>query len=181
MVTTRRLRTAMVAAVLVLAAGLAGCSGTPGAAAVVDGEQISEATLAQTVADLGQFTDVPPQTALQELILSPFIEEAAAANGFGVSDQEGRAFMEDAATRAGADAADLELGPGALLLGRRFAAQAKAQEAGRVTEVEAAATELIRAADVEVSPRYGRWEDLGITYISRPWLVGATPAPTPAP
>jgi len=180
-VTTRRLRTAMVAAAMVLAAGLAGCSGTPGAAAVVDGEPISETTLAQTVSDLGQITDLPPQSVLQELIISPFLIEAATEAGFGTSEEEALAFLDDAAANAGVDPAGLEFGPGALLLGRRFAAQAKAQEAGRVNDVEAAATDLIRAADVEVSPRYGRWEDLGITYISRPWLVGATAAPTPAP
>jgi len=171
----------MVAAAMVLAAGLAGCSGTPGAAAVVDGEPISEATLAQTVADLGQITDLPPQTVLEELIISPFLVEAATEAGFGTSEEEARAFLDDAATNAGLEPAGLEFGPGALLLGQRFAAQAKAQEAGRVSDVEAVATQSVLAADVEVSPRYGRWEDLGITYISRPWLVGASAAPTSAP
>ena len=181
MVTTRRLRTAIVAAATVLAAGLAGCSGTPGAAAVVDGEPISEATLSQTVEDLGQITELPPRTVLSELIISPFLVEAATEAGFGTSEEEARAFLDDAAANAGVDPAGLEFGPGALLLGQRFAAQAKAQEAGRVNDLEADATDLILAADVEVSPRYGRWNDVGITYISRPWLVGATPAPTSAP
>lgn len=171
----------MVAVVTVLAAGLAGCSSTPGAAAVVDGQAISEATLAQTVADLGQIADVPPQAVLEELILSPFLLEAATEAGFGTSEDEARAFLDNAATNAGIEPAGLEFGPGALLLGQRFVAEDKAEAAGRVSEVRDVATDLVLSADIEVSPRYGRWEDLGITYISRPWLVGATPAPTSAP
>lgn len=159
---------------MVLAAVLAGCSGTPGAAAVVDGEPISEAALAQTVADLGQITDLPPATVLQELIISPFLLAAASDSGFGASQAEARAFLDEAATDAGVDPQSLEFGPGAILLGQRFAAQQKAQTAGEVTSLEADATELLAAAEIEVSPRYGRWDETGLTYISRPWFIGST-------
>ncbi len=170
-----RARLVRVAGVVVaLGLVLGGCAGQPGAAAVVDGEAITEATLAATVEDLSAISELPPVTVLQELIISPFLIEAAAEAGFGASEDEARAFLDDAAAGAGLDPADLEFGPGAILLGQRFAAQGKAQAAGRVTDVEAVATALIEAADVEVSPRYGQWEDLGITYISRPWLVGAS-------
>jgi hypothetical protein len=159
-------------------ATLAACAGSPGSAAVVDGRPITESALADAVADWGQLTTAAPASVLQELIISPFIVDAAAAAGVGASEEDARDLLAREAERAGLDPASLDVGPGLLLVGRRFVAQEQAAEAGVTQAVEAAAIEALGEAHIEVSPRYGTWGDLGITALARPWLVGA---PTQAP
>ena len=179
---TRWWRTTAVLAVAAL--GLAACAGQPGAAATVDGEAISEAELAQTVADWTQLAPATPATVLQELVISPFVIEAAAAAGVGASEEDGREVLLAAAEDAGVDPADLHIGPGLLLIGQRFAAQDAALEASKGRVIEEAATTAIRDAEIQVNPRYGAWEDLGVVAVRPPWFVGAaTPAAavTPAP
>jgi cytochrome c551/c552 len=177
MATQRTRRSVSVAVIVAVAVGLTACAGRPGTAATVDGEPVSEAELAQTVADWTQIAPANPATVLQELVISPFVIDAAAQAGVGASEEDGRAILRTAAEAAGTDPADLHVGPGLLLVGQRFAAQQAAQEAGRASAVEQAATEAIGAADIQVSPRYGTWEVLGVVEVENPWFVGA---PTPA-
>jgi hypothetical protein len=165
------------AATLVLSA-LAACAGAPGSAAVVDGDPISEAALADAVAEWNTLAPATPAAVLQELIISPFIVDAAAAAGVGASEDDARALLEREAQAAGVDPASVDVGPGLLLVGRRFAAQEKASAAGRTQAVEDAAVQAIQEADIEVSPRYGTWDQVRITPLVRPWLVG-TPASAP--
>lgn len=161
-------------AALLVSIGLAasGCATPPGAAAVVDGEAISEAFLAETLADLAPVTDAAPAGVLQELIVSQVIIDVAGDAGFAASDEEGRAFLEDLATRVGAGT-DIDAGPGVLLIARRGVVQDKVEAAGAITAVGTAAVEVLQGRDILVSPRYGTWDEvrLGVSSLDRPWLV----------
>lgn len=165
-----------VLALLVLGLALTGCAGQPGAAAVVDGEAITEATLADTVADLRVFSPAQPADALQALIVAPIWLEVSRRAGLGVSEQEAETFLDDAATRAGVDPAGLTYGPGIVQIAQVSVAQEKAASTGQVEAVAAAVSERVRAAEIEVSPRYGAWDGAaGLVPLDNAWLI--TPAP----
>lgn len=161
---------ALVAAAIVVLA-LAGCSARPGVAAVVDGETISEAALAETVHDFRLFSDAPPGSVLQALVVSPFWNEAAADVGLGTSTQEGLARLESLAAETGVDVERAQFGPGLVSIARVIVAQQKAVEAGVAAELAAEADRLVRAAEIEVSPRYGEWSAEGLVATSPPWLL----------
>lgn len=150
---------------------LAGCSARPGVAAVVDGETISEAALSETVHDFRVFSDAPPGSVLQALVVSPFWIEAAAEAGLGTSTQEGRARLESLAAETGAAAERAQFGPGLVSIARVIVAQQKAIEAGVAAELAAEVDRLVREAEIEVSPRYGEWSQEGLVATSPPWLL----------
>ena len=73
------IRVPMLAVPLVIALALAGCVGQPGAAAIVDGEVISEAYLSETVADLAAFSDAPPVwESMTAVLLRSYVPESRA-------------------------------------------------------------------------------------------------------
>lgn len=162
---------ALIAAVGVL---LAGCTARPGVAAVVDGEPLRESTLAETVTQLHVFSDAPPRSVLQALVVSPFWREAAAEVGVAASEDEGRAHLDGIFEQAGAREPEGGYATGLLDIARVVVSQEKSVEAGLDGELGALAERLILAATIEVSPRYGEWSSQGITPVARDWFV--TPA-----
>jgi hypothetical protein len=161
----------VLAAVAVAVLTLAGCSAMAGAAAVVDGEPISEEMLAETTQDFRLLADAPARSVLQALVVSPFWIEAASQTGLGTSVEEGRARIEELAADAGLDPASLDIGPGLVSIGQVLVAQRKAVEAGVAAELGAAAQELVGEAEIEISPRYGEWSGDGLVATSPPWLI----------
>jgi hypothetical protein len=159
------------AALVVAVALLAGCAPTSGAAAVVDGEPISEAQLADTVTQLRAFSDVPARGVLQALIVSPFWVEAAGDIGVGASIDDARERLDALAADAGGEQASPEWGPGMLLIARVLVAQDRATQTGLGEELASAANGLVREADIEVDPRYGEWTSEGVTPTTPEWLI----------
>lgn len=164
-----------VAAVLaVVALLLTGCAGRPGAAAIVDGDVITEATLARTVADVSVIAPtLEARRVLEVLVVGPFWLEAAADAGFGTSTNEGLAYVEALAERAGVEPGPDGFGPGIVLIGQMSAAQEKAQAEGQGLALEQEAFVRIGEVTVEINPRYGQWAPGGIAPSTWPWLVGA--------
>lgn len=161
------------AAVVIVGLAAAGCANTLGAAAVVDGERITEAYLADTVADIRPFSDAAPATVLAALISGPQWLAAAEDAGFVVTDDDGRAVLETLAAERGLTV-DGEAGPGLLTIARVTAAQDRANAAGQALEVSEAAQERASGIEIVVNPRYGEWvEDQGIQDIVRPWLTSS--------
>lgn len=189
-------RVRVVAAVVAAGGLLAGCSGQPGAAAVVDGRTITTAELATAHEQLAPlFAGVGAQDVLGVLITEPFAVEAAAGEGAGVNDEQALALLRSVAVRAlgEEEGGALEFGPGALAVGRYSLAASALQE----PDAQAAVTayqERVAEADIEVNPRYGEFtEDLVVAPPAAPsWVVPEggrdaaasgepTPAPTPTP
>lgn len=165
-------RVRLLAVPLAIVLALAGCAGQPGAAAIVDGEVISEAYLAETVADLSVFSDAPPASVLQALIVAPFWVDGAAEAGYGASDDEAEALLADLAASNGVSPSTVEAGPGLLSIARVTAAQDKANASGEGTAVAGVVQERVNDAEIVVNPRYGEWVlDQGVQSVPRPWLT----------
>ncbi|MFS0706094.1 hypothetical protein AB6N23_16415 [Cellulomonas sp. 179-A 9B4 NHS] len=209
--TTRRARarsraTGAAAAALLAAGLLTACAGHPGAAAVVDGEAVSTDDLTAALDDLTPvYPGVSPQGVLTILVTEPFLSQVAAARGVGVSDDQARAFLEQQAVQqlGEEEAARLDFGEQAVVVGRYSLAADAVQAA---PDGQAAAEEyrqLVDDADIEVNPRFGTFQDVGVAPPTAPeWVVpeggrapaagdgsggdapgdpGATPAPTSSP
>ncbi|MBO9569902.1 MAG: hypothetical protein J7503_13930 [Cellulomonas iranensis] len=178
---------------------LAGCSGQPGAAAVVDGRTISTAELARADEELKPiFQGAGTNDVLGVLINEPFATEVAAERGVGVSDEQALDLLRSVTEQAlGAEAAaDAEFGEGALAVARYSLAVTGLRDVPDAQDAMLEYQEKISAADVEVNPRFGDYTpETGVTAPVAPsWIVpeggrdaaavpedGSTPAPTPAP
>lgn len=168
----------LVAAMVTATAVLAGCSGHPGAAAVVDGRTISTSELAAAFEELRPlYNGAGPQDVLGVLITEPFATELAAEVGTGVSDQQARDLLEQVAAQALGEeaAAGREFGPGALAVARYSVAVSELQG---VDDPQAAIAEYqsrVLAADIEVNPRFGEFgENIQVAPPVTPtWIVPA--------
>ncbi|WP_129339723.1 hypothetical protein [Cellulomonas endophytica] len=173
-----------VAAVLALGA----CAGQPGAAAVVDGREITSADVAEVRDQLGGVLQgVTSTNVLAVLVQEPVVTELAADRGVAVSDDEARAALTQAVTAAGGEVP--ELGPASLAVGRYLVATNNLQGLEDAEGVSAELLERVAEQDVEVNPRYGSLDERNTVVAPTPvpWLVApsadpaAVPTPTPAP
>ncbi len=162
---------AAVVAVLVLA----GCAPRGGVAAYVDGEPIAEGALAETVRDIAPFSDAPARTILHALIVSPAWIEAAGATGVGVSEQDGRDFLDQLAREAGNEVDQASYGAGLVAIAQMQAARERAAALGVADALTQAADALVRQSEVEVNPRYGEWAVRDVAPLLHPWFVGLPP------
>jgi len=161
---------------LVGAAGiLAGCSVSPGDAAVVGDRRISQAYLEQATTELAPLLSNPePASVLSVLVVAPTFIDAAAEHGVGVSADEARTLLEESAVSAGIDPvpafgeAALEVALFSLSLQNL---QGLPDGDVVVAEVQAASAEL----DVDVNPRYGSLDPATgqISATTPDWIVPA--------
>ncbi|MBC7290931.1 MAG: hypothetical protein H5T83_06295 [Actinotalea sp.] len=170
---TRRHAARTAVALAVGAVLLTGCAGAPGTAAVVDGRVITESALQRTTAELGRLVPqgIPAQQVLINLIAAPYLIDAAAEIGAGVSEAEARQLAEQLAAQAGLGEVP-ELGPGSLDVLRATLAQGKISQSQDPGAVFAEFEQELAEADVELSPRYGSF-DLdagGIVPTQRDWI-----------
>lgn len=167
---TRR-ATAIVTGAALGALLLGGCAPSPGTAAVVDGETITTAEVDEALADLTPIlATASPSNVVSLLIISPSFLAAADAAGFGVSEEEGRAYIVAAGLVTEAQAA--ELSPGALEIVRFAVMQGSvATEADAAVLDEAAAR--LQESEIDLNPRFGAWdsEALTATALDTPWIV----------
>ena len=175
----RKSRPLGIAASLV-AAGLAltACSAHPGAAAVVDGQRISEQTLADSSQALQPFlqTQLAPTTMLSSMIQAPVILEVAAAHGFSASADDAEAYLDSIAEQSDVDAPetfpDGTLEVTRMLMVTQMYTQSEADAEG----IQAEVTEQIADLDVSINPRYGEWDPeagngLLIAQTTPDWLI----------
>ncbi|UZN04317.1 hypothetical protein [Cellulomonas sp. S1-8] len=152
----------LVTAVVVAGGLLAGCSGQPGAAAVVDGRTITTAELATAYDELMPiFNGAGAQDVLGVLITEPFAAEVAAENGVGVNDEQALELLRSVAVQAlgEEEGAALEFGPGAMAVGRYSLAASALQDLPDADAAAAEYQERVAAADIEVNPRFGEFTD----------------------
>lgn len=190
-------RVRVMTAVAVAGLALAGCSGQPGAAAVVDGRTITTAELATTWEQLSPlFNGARAQDVLGVLITEPYATTLAADEGVGVNDDQALELLRTVAVQVlgEEEAATLEFGPGAIAVGRYSLATSALQDLPDPQAAVEQYRERVTGADIEVNPRYGAFTDqLAVEPPATPtWLVpeggrqaaaapDATPLPVPTP
>lgn len=162
---------AIAAGALIGALVLAGCAPAPGTAAVVDGETITTAEVDEVLADLAPVLATASATnVLSLLIISPDFLAAAESGGFGVTEDEGRAYIVANGLVTEEEAAALSAG--ALEIVRFAVMQGSIATEAEVAVLDEAALAL-QGAEVELNPRYGTWdsEALTATALDTPWIV----------
>lgn len=164
-----RLRSRYLALPLLAGVLLTGCA-RPGTAATVGGERITEESVSVLAADLAtlQGTPAPPADALQSLIMSEPVLEAAAQVGAGVSRQQGVELLDTIAQQSGST--PWEYSDELVLVARMSVAAQNADE-----EFNAGVQEALTGLEVEVSPRYGTWDPTTFALQAQawPWIVSA--------
>ncbi len=154
MVRSIRTRRAATAAAIVLAAtlGVSGCGGQdPNAAAVVNGQVISERAVEEVTRDLAPLNaagqDITKESVLIVLVLRPLVMEAAQRAGTMVSESEARTAL--GAGIAHPSPATVEFAQTSLL-SRRLPQDELAKVA-----------DAFKTASVTVNPRYGAIDPQG--------------------
>jgi len=179
----RRTVTATAGVAILVATLLAGCTGRPGAAAVVDGRTISVADVQQATAELQPyFQSVDQGTILMLLIGAPTIESVAKDAGLAISDQQAVDLLDTAAKSAGVTTPPTFSAPAIEVI--RFSLAQKAIEGA--TNASALVTEVndkLTALHAQVNPRYGTLDLTKgtVTPIAYDWIVKPAAAPTPTP
>ena len=157
-----RARKLVAGAALAVVVALAGCSVHPGTtAAVVDGREISPRDLEVAAEELtpiyGGGAPIDERTMLTVLILAPFFTAAADEAGVGVDAEDARESLTELMAAAEAPVPEWHE---ATIEAQRFVLAQQAlggvQDGG---EFAVDALEAVRAADVDVNPRYGAWDD----------------------
>ena len=144
------------------AAGLAltACSGQPGAAAVVDGQRISEYDVAQTVEIWQPLLQdrLSPAAMLAPMIQAPVLLDVAAEHGIGASLDDATQYLNDRAEQAQVTPPE-EYPDGALEVAR-MQIVVEMLNSGSVDpqQISADLTERLGELEVELSPRYGEWD-----------------------
>jgi hypothetical protein len=175
----------VLAAVLTLL--VSGCSTREsGAAAVVGDRRISVAAVQEAYQDIvplvGQDQQISQGQILNLLILQPYLTQAAAAQGRGVSAEDARLDMK----AAGLDDATEVSRPG-LEVWRANLANAALQTDRPAAQIQATYEGIgreLKSVGVHVNPRYGSgldYTDFSILPERPNWLASSsTPTPTPA-
>ncbi len=161
---------------VVVAGLLGGCStgGTGAVAATVNGERIRVQDVQVATRDLAGLTNGASQSdVLMAMIVAPFYVQAAQDNGVDVSTQTARATLDSLNQQSGA--APVAASPGALAIVQLSLAEAGLQRTAGYADVSAGIADQIRAADLQVNPRFGVFDpaQLVIAPSSHPWLAVA--------
>ncbi len=176
---------ALLAGTAAIAVTLSGCgTSQAGAAAVIGDRRISVASVQAGYQDIlplvGQDAGVSQAQILNLLILEPYLTQAAAALGKGVSDQDAKLDISSSGTVKAADLshAGVEVWRANLA---NTALQADRSSAD-ITATYSGIEKQLKSAGVHINPRYGSGIDyttFTITQSSPNWLK-ETAAPTPA-
>lgn len=156
---------------------LTGCSGDPGAAAVVDGTAIPVADVHTAVAELEPFFQgVTPTNILAVLIQERTVDAFAAEHDVAVSDQDARVQLSQAAEQGAGDP-DREFSAPSVAISRYLLTWEKLSALPDAQTVVPDLQLELADLDVEVSPRFGAvGEGNELVEAERPWLVPDTAA-----
>ena len=152
---------------------LAGCTGQPGAAAVVDGTPIPTADVHAALTELAPyFQGVTTTNVLAVLVQEPTVVELAEEKGVGVSDEDAQALL-DSVVQQKVKGATADFTAPSLAVAKYSIAytnlQGLPEDEGIGEEIDARLREL----DVEVNPRFASLEDGNqiADPVPLPWLV----------
>ena len=187
---TRRLRLPAVAApvlAVVLTLLVSGCdTRESGAAAVVGDRRISVAAVQDAYQDIvplvGQDQQISQGQILNLLILEPYLTQAAAAEGRGVSVEDARLNMKSAGLSDPS-----KISNSGLEVWRANLANSALQTDRPTAEIQATYQGIgkqLKSVGVHVNPRYGAgldYTDFSITPEKPNWLVGSSTPTTTAP
>ncbi|TDE93963.1 hypothetical protein EXU48_10900 [Occultella glacieicola] len=169
--TSRLLKTAGSLAVGALA--LSACSINPGAAAVVDGNRITENVLATTDEQISPMLTEDPEPArvLQLLIAAPDLLQVTSENGIAYSDEQAREVLEATAAAQGVPVADYT--EDTLRVTRMILAQGDLSQSPDGQAMLDDANARLASSEIVVSPRYGEWdaETNGIAAVTPDWIL----------
>jgi hypothetical protein len=173
-------KSVIAATALVAALVLGGCSSQSGAAAVVDGEQISTATLDRTTRELQELfgPQVQSRQVLTMFSIAPSYLEAAAENGVAKSREEARDYLANiAASQAASEgSATVDVSGFSDATFDIFRFDMAVQELGMLAnsqEIGAQLQERVAGLDIDVNPRFGEFsvENNIVLPLSHDWLV----------
>ncbi|PVU83510.1 hypothetical protein DDP54_11450 [Cellulomonas sp. WB94] len=169
------MRGLVVGGALVAVTVLAGCSGQPGAAALVDGTAISVADVQTATTELAPlYQGVTPAAVLQVLVHERATTAVASEQGVGVNDQQ----AADALNAIGAQlpaVGERTYSAPTLAVERYLMANTLLQGLETADAIGTELQERIAAQKVEISPRFGTLADgATITDTVHPWLVAPT-------
>lgn len=173
-------RAGVVALAAATALSLSSCGGPgPGAAAVVNGQRISETDLESVVKDLSAsgLGQVAPGRVLSVMVSGRVLTDSAERLKLpAITDAQAKAFAVNSPGQDGTSGLGVKVEPSAATVAMTrgyLYLLTLAQQGG-----DAAIAAAVSGADVQVDPRYGDWN--GQLVPSSPnWIV--TPKATPAP
>lgn len=152
-----------------LAVLASGCSGTPGAAAVVDGREIPTSDVYDATSELSDlFQGVTTPNVLAVLVQEPVFAEVAVENGVPVSDEAAEAVLVSAASRNGATPPE-SFSDASLAVARYLVANDSLQGLDNADEVAQDIDSRLRELDVTVNPRFGTLEEPASVVDPTPW------------
>ncbi len=181
-----RTRAAAVAvAVLAVVGATTGCAERPGVAAVVDGREITQDALNQTVDQLQPIlgkadgSALDPQVVLTVLLVSPATVEVGEQFGIDVTDDAAREVLRTVAEKKGVDVGAIR--SGSLAVGRYLVVMQESQGVADAAGFQKALDTAWNTIDVDLNPRYGAWQPgAGVVAGGVPdWIVGAADAEAP--
>lgn len=173
-VTSRTLTRGAAAAAALLGLTLAGCGANPGAAAVVNGQRITENELAAASADFAAVTGEPvePAQMLGTLVVVPLILDVAQGLGVAATDDEAADLLDQQAEAVGVTPPEEPYSEGVLDIARLAIVNQTLAASPAGMEAQAEIGAAIAEADVEVSPRYGEYDPSGaVVPTAFPWIV----------
>ncbi len=173
--TSTRLSRGIAAAALLAGLALGGCSAQPGAAAVVDGQRISEGELSRTVSDFSAVVGQPVEARqlLGTLIVAPMILDVAADYGVAASDDEAAQLLDAQLEASGQTAPEEGYSDGLLQVAKVVIVNQEMSMAPDATIAVEEVNTRIAEADIEVSPRYGEFDPTTGEVLADelPWIV----------
>lgn len=153
---TRRIRTAAALAALVVA--VSGCQ-TPGTAAVVNGERISDRDVSAVISDLGANPALPaiaPADVVPYLAYEKLLSQLAEDFNFTLSDEQVTTAFNQAMEANGAPTLDpATTDPATVDFLRTQSYIDTVTTLPNAEEVQAAFGPMVEAAEIEINPRYG--------------------------
>ncbi|WP_456787937.1 hypothetical protein [Cellulomonas sp. P5_C5] len=179
---------------LTTTAGLVGCTGQPGAAAVVDGTAIPTADVEAALTELSPYYSGATTTNLLAILVQePTVVDLAEEKGVGVSDEDAQALL-DQVVQQKVEGGTATFTEPSLAVARYSIAYTNLEGLPDAAEMGEEIDARLRDLDIEVNPRFASLED-GFQVAEPapfPWIVappegstaddGSTePAPTPAP
>ena len=188
-------RAAGVLVALATTAGLAGCTGQPGAAAVVDGTAIPTSDVQAALTELLPYYQGATTTnLLAVLVQEPTVVELAEEKGVGVSDEDAHALLDRVVEQKVAGGTATFTEP-SVAVARYSIAYSNLEGLPDAADMGKEIDARLRDLDIEVNPRFASLQD-GFQIAAPaplPWIVadssagssaddsGTEPAPTPEP
>lgn len=159
-----------------LVAGLAACTGQPGAAAVVDGRAIPVSDVQDAATELAPFFQgVTPSAMVAVLVQEPVLRHFLESQNAGVSDDQADAALTQLVAQAKGDK-DQQFSDASREVVRYTLEYTALKDLSSTVDITPF-TDAITDLDLQVSPRFGSVDDgNAITDTTYPWIVPATDA-----